>query len=198
MRNPRAVKRNRTSVPAIRTRTATRMKTSKWEKAIAVLPTRRPRWENAAGKPRTRVAVDRAGQALEDDQQADGHDDRVQLRLAVQRADEDALGHRTEGEADRQHHDEGPPVPPAPREQAEGDERGQHASGALGEVDDARRPVDQDEGKGQGGVDHPVGDAVERVVEKQGHGTRTRDSGGAGRRPPPPWQRRRRRRPVRG
>ena len=28
------------------------MKTSKWEKATVVFPTRRPRWEKAAGKPR--------------------------------------------------------------------------------------------------------------------------------------------------
>ena len=29
-----------------------RMKRSKWEKAMVVLPTFRPRWEKAAGKPR--------------------------------------------------------------------------------------------------------------------------------------------------
>ena len=29
-----------------------RMKTSKWEKAMVVLPTRRPRCEKAAGNPR--------------------------------------------------------------------------------------------------------------------------------------------------
>ena len=145
------------------------MKTSKWEKAIVVLPDAQPALGEGGREASARVAVDGAGEALEDDQQADGHDDRVQLRLAVQRADEDALGHRPDGEADHQHHDEGPPVPPAPGEEAEGDEGREHARRALGEVDDPRGPEDQDQGERQRGVDHPVGDAVERVVEEQGH-----------------------------
>ena len=65
--------------------------------------------EAAAG-----IAVDRPGQPLEDDQQPDGHDDGIQLGLAVERADQHALGHRPDGEPDEEHQHEGPPVARGP------------------------------------------------------------------------------------
>ena len=88
------------------------------ERDRACCPTRSPLCEKAAGKPRLalpKMAPARPSKRIKRP--------RVTMTglssgLPVQRADEDTLGHRPDGEADDEHEDEGPPVPDAAVEQA--------------------------------------------------------------------------------
>ena len=87
------------------------MKTSKCEKAILVCPMVSPLCEYASRKAAAGVAVDGPSQTLDHDQQADGHDHRIEFGPSLQRTDQHPLDQAAEHEAQNQHGHEGPPVP---------------------------------------------------------------------------------------
>ena len=103
MRSPSAVSGTARAWRPSAARTATRMKTSKCEKAIVGATDAEAALRERGGKAAAGVAVDGTGQAFEDDQEPDGDDDGVQLGLAVQRPDQDALARRPDGESDDEH-----------------------------------------------------------------------------------------------
>jgi hypothetical protein len=114
-------------------------------------------------------AVDDAGQPFEQDQQADGHDHRVQRRLALGRADHRPLADRPEHEAGREGADEAGPVAARVVDDDQRDVRGEHRHAALRVVEDPGAPPDQHQGQPDRGVDHPEADPAEGEFEELLH-----------------------------
>ena len=108
-------------------------------------------------------APDRSHDRLDEDQEPDRDHDRVELGLAVERADEDALGDGADDEAGREGSGEGEPVVDRAVEQRDRDVGREGRERPLGEVEDPRRPPDQDEAERDGRVDDAVGEPVQRV-----------------------------------
>ena len=124
---------------------------------------------------RLRVAPDHPGQALQEDEQTEGHDDRVEWWTGFDRSHQEPFGDSAEDETGRHRGDERDPVVDTvllgqiPR-----DERREHQHRALGEVHDPRRPPDHDQRQGNGGVDHAVADTAEGEVQEAEHGQNPR------------------------
>jgi hypothetical protein len=56
------------------------------------------------------ISVDGPGQTLDHDQQADGHDHRVEFGPSLQRTNQHPLNQASEHEPENQHGHEGPPI----------------------------------------------------------------------------------------
>ena len=123
-----------------------------------------------AGKLLDGVAEDPAGQAVEDDQQADEDHHLGQVRRLVHGADDGELHRRAQHEGQRHRGQEGPPVRQPRLQQRPGDEGGEHGHLALREIDVVRGLVDHDQGQGHGGVDAASGQAGQQLVDEGVHG----------------------------
>ena len=122
-------------------------------------------------------APDGAHQGFDEDQESDRDHDRVELRLPVQGADEHALGHRSDDQAGDESCGEGEPVVDGAVEQRDCDVRRERRKRPLREVEDPRRPPDQDESECHSRVDDPVGDPVQGQVDEEAHGIVLRSPG---------------------
>ncbi len=80
---------------------------------------------------------------VDDDEQAEGEDDRVDVRLALDRPDHEPLHHGAEHQAGEQGGGEADPVGEAGLDEHQGDVGGDHRHRRLREVDDARGAPDQ-------------------------------------------------------
>ena len=123
---------------------------------------------NSDGMARAVERPDDAGDGVEDQEQRQRHDDDGEVVGRVERPDQHPLD--AGGDDRRQHHRD------QHRDRARdvegvgdgvGDERADHRHLALGEVDDAGRLEDQDEGDRHGRVDEAVARAVEDALEEQ-------------------------------
>ena len=112
---------------------------------------------------------DHRRQRVDDDEEAEREDHRVDLGLALDRSDHDPLDHRAEHEAGDQRDREPDPVGVAGVDDDERDVGRDHRHRRLGEVDDPRRAPDQHERQREGGVDHAEGQPGQRGGEELLH-----------------------------
>ena len=99
------------------------------------------------------AAPDPVHDAVDEDEQADGDDDRADHRSLLHRPHERDLEHGAEHEGDRERREERLPVRQAPLDELPGYVRRRHRELSLGEVDDPGRAVDEDECEREAAVD---------------------------------------------
>ena len=99
------------------------------------------------------ASPDPVDDAVDQDEEADGDDDRGDRRAVQDRPDEGQLEHGSEHERDGEGREERLPVRKAPLDELIRDERRQHREFALREVDDVGGAVDEDERQGEASVD---------------------------------------------
>ena len=121
------------------------------------------------GKGARGVAPDHAGDRLQQDEQAERDDHRVQRRTPLDPAYQHALDDCAEHEPAHQRDREAQPVGAARVDHARSDERGDHEHRALGEVDDPRRPPDEHQRERDDRVHGSGGDPVQREVDESRH-----------------------------
>jgi hypothetical protein len=119
------------------------------------------RWNRRNSTPTVAEPPDPAREAVQEDEEAERDDDERERLAALEVPDQAALdGHPgEEREGQRCQHRQAERN--SPRVQAPGDEGAEHGHLALGEVDDARRPEDQDERQRERGVDRAGGYPVD-------------------------------------
>ena len=122
-----------------------------------------------AGELAHGVAEDPRGQPVEEDEQPDEDDHRVESGGALHAAHDHALDDHAGDEGEEQRGDEGAPVRPAGVDQAGGDEGGEHRQLPLGEVHLVGRLEDHHQRERDAGVDGAAGETGEDLMEERLH-----------------------------
>jgi hypothetical protein len=126
---------------------------------------------HGAERERTRegpryVAEQETGSAVDERGEPERDDHQRQDGRAFDRADDNPLNQDTCHEGDREREREGEEVVHAMRDQGVSDERREHRHLTLGEVDQAHRVVDKDEGQREAAEDAAAGDAAHDLLDE--------------------------------
>ena len=115
------------------------------------------------------VAEDDGGHRMDDDEQPERENDRVDVRRAVDESDDESLRQGSQEQAAQERDPESDPVRVAGVDDDQCHVRGDHGHRGLCKVDDAGRSPDEYEGERERGVDHACGHAVDEDGEQLLH-----------------------------
>jgi hypothetical protein len=114
-------------------------------------------------------AEDGSGQTLQQYEQSERHDHRIECMFAAEGADEDQLDHRSHHQTGHQGGGEHQPVVEVAVEEGDTQIGREHRHRSLAEVHDVGCPPDEDQTQCHRREDHPVGDPVECQIDEQAH-----------------------------